>query len=66
MASGSSDIWKDIISTNSKEIIHQLEILEESVKELRELITIKDDKKIISWLKSTSELRNEIISNNGF
>ena len=66
LASGSSDIWKDIISTNSKEIIHQLEILEESVKELRELITIKDDKKIISWLKSTSELRNEIISNNGF
>ena len=66
LASGSSDIWKDIISTNSKEIIHQLEILEESVKELRELITKKDAEKIISWLKNTSELRNEIISNNGF
>ena len=66
LASGSSDIWKDIISTNSKEIIHQLKILEESVKELRELITKKDAEKIISWLKNTSELRNEIISNNGF
>jgi len=64
LASGSSDIWKDIILTNSKEIINQLEILQESVNNLYRLISNDDSDEIYSWLNETAQLREKIISKN--
>ena len=64
LASGSSDIWKDIILTNSEEIIYQLEILEESVNQLRHIIANGNSDEIYSWLNETAQLREKIISKN--
>ena len=64
LASGSSDIWKDIILTNSEEIIYQLEILEKSVNQLRHIIANGNSDEIYSWLNETAQLREKIISKN--
>lgn len=62
LASGSSDIWKDILSTNNENIIKQLSLFEESINELKKILESKDKKKIKLWLEKASMLREEIIS----
>lgn len=62
LASGSSDIWKDILSTNNSNIIDQLTLFQDSIDDLKNLLSKNDESELESWLENASLSREQILT----
>jgi prephenate dehydrogenase len=63
IASSDPVMWKDIFMSNNENILKSIDDFEESLKELKELIKLQDDKAIEQFLLETKTLRDSSLEN---
>jgi prephenate dehydrogenase len=61
VASGSSVVWRDIVATNCKPIIAEVEALQRELGALIELLKEDDSGRIETWLAEAAHKRNAIL-----
>jgi prephenate dehydrogenase len=65
LAGGDVEMWRDILLTNSKAILHTIDRFEEKLARLRDLVETGDEKRIAAFLAMAKKRRDEFLWNNG-
>lgn len=61
VASGSSVVWRDIVTTNRAPIIDEVAALQQELGRLVEILKEDDSEKIEAWLATAAQKRNTIL-----
>lgn len=61
VASGSPVVWRDIVATNRKPIIEEVETLQQELGNLIEILREDNSERIEAWLAEAAQKRNEIL-----
>ena len=59
VASGSPEMWGDILASNKKALLESLETHETQCRQIRDLIQSEDHQAILSWLKTSKQRRDD-------